>query len=1065
ARYIQGIERIIQELKKVKSKPEIEKLRREYAQEQRNYFIPEGKDLRDYPEIYLPEVAEKEKEINEAFKDAERRVELSSKENYISEAKRYLKEEKYDKAIEIAKEVLKIDSKSLEAHRILFEAYYGKGDFNMAIAIYGEFENLSSEERLQQLEEKTEMMFKAGIASWRTGEKEKAIEMVKKAIEINPELKKELNNFPELKEEIVQSEGRGGNREKNTSSPLRLSLNNKFSDDEGVNNLFPTIQELSEDKFPRRLPLPSQSPLFKLEGAEINPIINIAMINAPILILKEILNLAKNSVAKAAATITGNVLRINLVINHLFPSIDSKTIARKDASVKETTFGEEKGGNAGRDGENDKKAGSSLNRANAFPFAAVFFSITAFVKLLLNLIKSAIRIFANILNLKQNFADKGRKKEDNDYKITQVGLSCIPQYGKRPPPPSSCKDLFRVSSKKKEEVLKKEVERCWRRLKDYKLEKLPLLLKDMWLWLSLYAGKTTVSLSKIKRHLSTTKESGTCFLKRLEKSLLTNLLISIWVWLVLSKKELLHRLLSFIRSPPAGCLKPVKISFLVVLSLVVTFILSLSSPNIIKADPNPTHYPYYLNQYQERKLILSLPLDSLIEKVFNNLPLIKLGGRQYHLGFYQVNLPLIGRRQYFVLAEGIRFRVFEREEPIALSRENLSKVYIPVVRDNKLRFVPFVDYQKVKEKYLQRVSLPQLLENPYTIKVKDTEIALFYKEGRIRVSAEKEKKRQEFLLKEGEIVEGEEFIILFFISPDNLGWVEVLNKDYLNYPFREEKVAQISLSQLAKESCPFVIVHKDLKVGVIPLPLPTLDFLSSFALVVQEKEKSSLIPFFEFLTPVQIDKYSIRIELTPQGGRLIIEEVKDGREAKNPYSLVSFTSSPIDDSEGKVISINCPVLKERWEEKVNKQLGSSSISLPRIRKEGIKDQDLIKSLEGYEDREKRIVEEVNEFIEKYGLGREIQKIRNKNIEELSGYIGAKISGRVVIDEGKLSRPLSELLDDLRRLSCELRELSYEDKLRILFHFLNNSGMAILNAQLLRKEKVIEAIRDLMMAVE
>ncbi|OQX85964.1 MAG: hypothetical protein B6D55_06740, partial [Candidatus Omnitrophica bacterium 4484_70.2] len=467
-RYIQKIERIIQELKKVKSESEIEKLRRESQQEWSNYFIPEGKDVRDYPEIYLPEVTEKAEEINKAFKDAERRVEISSKENYISEAKRYLKEEKYDKAIEIAKEILKINPKSLEAHRILFEAYYGKGDSNMAIAIYGEFEDLSSEERLQQLKEKTEMMFKTGIASWQTGEKEKAIGMIKKAIEINPdieinpELKKELNKFPELKEEIVQSEERGRN----------------------------------------------------------------------------------------------------------------------------------KGGNTGRNRENDKKAGSSLNRANAFPFAAIFFSITTFVNLLLNLIKNAIRIFANILNLKQNFADKGRKKEDDDYRIIQVGLFYIPQYGNRPPP--SCKDLVRVSSKK-EEVLKKEVERCLRRLKDYKLLKLPLLLKDMWLWLSLYAGKTTVSLSKIKMHLLTIKESGICFLKRLEKSLLTNLLISIWVWLVLSKKELLHRLLGFIRSPPAGYWKSVKILF-----LIVTLILSLSSPNIIKADSNP----YYLTQFIKETISL-----------------------------------------------------------------------------------------------------------------------------------------------------------------------------------------------------------------------------------------------------------------------------------------------------------------------------------------------------------------------------------------------------------------------------------------------------------------------------
>ncbi|HDN85784.1 MAG TPA: hypothetical protein ENG49_01005, partial [Candidatus Omnitrophica bacterium] len=120
-----------------------------------------------------------------------------------------------------------------------------------------------------------------------------------------------------------------------TSSGLgRISLNNKFSDGGNANDLFPAIQELSKDKFLRISRLSFQSPLFKLEGAEISPTINITMINNPMLILKEILNLAKNSVAKAAATITGKVLRINFVINHLFPSIDSKTITQKNSSVK-----------------------------------------------------------------------------------------------------------------------------------------------------------------------------------------------------------------------------------------------------------------------------------------------------------------------------------------------------------------------------------------------------------------------------------------------------------------------------------------------------------------------------------------------------------------------------------------------------------------------------------------------------------------------------------------------------------------------------------------------------------
>ncbi|RKY43746.1 MAG: hypothetical protein DRP81_06495, partial [Candidatus Omnitrophota bacterium] len=114
----------------------------------------------------------------------------------------------------------------------------------------------------------------------------------------------------------------------------RIPLDDKFSDGGDVSDLSPAIQELSKDKSLRILQLSFQSPLFKLEGAEINPTINIPMINNPILILKEILNLAKNSVAKAAATITGKVLRINFVINHLFPSIDSKTITQKDFSVK-----------------------------------------------------------------------------------------------------------------------------------------------------------------------------------------------------------------------------------------------------------------------------------------------------------------------------------------------------------------------------------------------------------------------------------------------------------------------------------------------------------------------------------------------------------------------------------------------------------------------------------------------------------------------------------------------------------------------------------------------------------
>ena len=90
-----------------------------------------------------------------------------------------------------------------------------------------------------------------------------------------------------------------------------------------------TRGQRSERRLSGLLRLSSYSP-FNESGATIIPITTKPMISSPIPILKTQVNLAKNSVAKAAATITGKVLRIKRVIKYRFPS-DIKFILKEKA--------------------------------------------------------------------------------------------------------------------------------------------------------------------------------------------------------------------------------------------------------------------------------------------------------------------------------------------------------------------------------------------------------------------------------------------------------------------------------------------------------------------------------------------------------------------------------------------------------------------------------------------------------------------------------------------------------------------------------------------------------------
>jgi len=106
--------------------------------------------------------------------------------------------------------------------------------------------------------------------------------------------------------------------------------------------LFQTIQELLKMLKPEKGRLSFQSPFWKPSGTIITPISKRPIINSPILILKEILKRAKNSVTKAAPTTIGKVFRIIFAINHLLPSLIKSFITHILNTVKNSLVNDTK---------------------------------------------------------------------------------------------------------------------------------------------------------------------------------------------------------------------------------------------------------------------------------------------------------------------------------------------------------------------------------------------------------------------------------------------------------------------------------------------------------------------------------------------------------------------------------------------------------------------------------------------------------------------------------------------------------------------------------------------------